>query len=113
MADDEDSSGTELLRIEVIRHGTDVTVIVVGHLDVRGSARLRDRVETLLATRPGSIAIDASGLTFVDSAGLAALLRVRHAVTREAGAAFRIVDPSPVLRRVVELTGFQELLADE
>jgi anti-anti-sigma regulatory factor len=48
----------------------------------------------------------------VDSSGLAALLRARHAVT-EAGVAFRFRRPSPALRRAVELSGFQALLADE
>jgi anti-anti-sigma factor len=57
--------------------------------------------------------IDASGLAFVDSGGLAELLSVRHAVATEAGLAFRILDPSPALRRVVEMTGFQRLLPRE
>jgi anti-anti-sigma factor len=77
MANAEQSSGTELLRVVILRDGTKATVIVVGHLDVRTSGRFRDRIEGPLATRPGSIAIDASGLTFVDSAGLAALVRAR------------------------------------
>jgi hypothetical protein len=37
--------GTELLRVEVIRHAAEVALIVVGHLDVTSSRRLRDRVE--------------------------------------------------------------------
>ena len=113
MWDHKASSGAELLRVEVIRHGTEVTLIVVGHLDVTSSERLRARVEDVLLTRPRSIAIDASALTFVDSSGLAALLRARHAVTTEAGVRFRVVDPSSALRSVAELTGFQELLSEE
>jgi anti-anti-sigma factor len=113
LADDEESSGTELLRVVLLRNGTEATVIVVGHLDAESSGRFRDRVEGLLATRPGSIAIDASGMTFVDSSGLAALLRARHAVTTEAGGRFRVIDPSPALRHVAELTGFQNLLLED
>jgi anti-sigma B factor antagonist len=113
MVGDEESSTTELLRVVVLRDGTEATVIVVGHLGASSSGRFRDRVEELLATRPGSIAIDASGVTFADSSGLAALLRARHAVTTGAGRGFRIIDPSPALRHVAELTGFQTLLLED
>ena len=121
MADDQDQpseaavvevrSSVELLRLVVIRDQADVTVFLVGHLDVSSGRRLRDRVEDVLATRPGSITIDASDLTFVDSSGLAALLSARHAVMTEAGVAFRIVDPSPALQRVAGVTGFEKLLS--
>jgi anti-anti-sigma regulatory factor len=58
------------------------------------------------------LAVDASSLTFVDSPCIAGLSRVRHAVT-DAGVAFRVSGPSPALRRVAELAGFQALLPDE
>jgi anti-anti-sigma factor len=118
MADDEhfpdsdDFPDHELLRIETVGDRTGATVIVVGHLDEESSGRLLDAVERVLATRPPAIAIDASGLTFVNSSGLAALLRARHAVMTEAGLAFRIVDPSPALRHTAELAGFEQLLGD-
>jgi hypothetical protein len=44
---------------------------------------------------------------------MAALLSARHAVITEAGLAFRAIDPSPALLRVVEMTGFQKLLSEE
>jgi anti-anti-sigma factor len=112
MANVEEFSDTERLRVVVLRDGTEATVIVVGHFDVRSSG-LRDRAEELLATRPRSIAIDASGLTFVDSWGLAELLRARHAVTTEAGRSFRIIHPSTALRHAAELAGFQALLLED
>lgn len=110
---DDDPSNTVLLRLVDVRDGAEVTVSVVGHLDVAGGRRLRDRVEEVLATRPQSIAIDASGVTFVDSSGMGALLSARHAVMTEAGLGFRIVDPSPTLQRVAEKTGFDKLLPQE
>jgi anti-anti-sigma factor len=51
-------------------------------------------------------------LTFIDSSGLAALMRAREAAD-EAGAAFRVSEPSPALRRIVEITGTVELLRGE
>ena len=113
MADNEDFSDSEPLRVETVRGRTDVTIIVIGYLDAATSRRLRECVEEVLAERPPSIAIDAGRLTFIDSSGLGALLSARHAVMTEAGLAFRIVDPSPALQRVAEFAGFNELLGDE
>jgi anti-anti-sigma factor len=113
MADQDEPSRADLLRLVVVRDGTELTVFAVGHLDVASGRRLRDRVEDVLCTRPRSVTIDASGLTFVDSSGLAAPLSVRHAVMTEAGVAFRIVDPSLALVGFVELTGFGKLLSKE
>jgi anti-anti-sigma factor len=111
MADDDDFPDPGPLRIEAVRHRTEVTIIVEGDLDVETSPRFRESVKEVLATRPRSMAIDASRVTFVDSSGLGALLSARHAVRTEAGLAFRVIDPSPALLRVVEMAGFIELLS--
>ena len=63
-----------------------------------------------LAAGPMSVTVDASGLEFIDSSGLMALLRARDAVV-EAGADLRISDPSPALRRIVELAGVEDLMS--
>ncbi|HKA83310.1 MAG TPA: STAS domain-containing protein [Acidimicrobiales bacterium] len=110
MAHDEERSSAGPLRLVVMRGPDEVTVFVVGHLDLATGRRLRDRIEDVLATRPASITIDASGLTFVDSSGLGALLSARHAAMTEAGVAFRVVDPSPALQAITEMTGFEKLL---
>lgn len=113
MAEGEAQSNVELLRLVVVRDGAEVTVFMVGHLDVAGGGRLRDCVEDVLSTRPASIGIDGSGVTFVDSSGLAALLSARHAVLTEAGVGFRVVDSSPALQTITEMTGFEKLLPQE
>jgi anti-anti-sigma regulatory factor len=96
MADDEKPSNAELRRLVVVRDAADVTVFMVGPLDLASGRRLRNRVEDVLTTRPGSITIDASGLTFVDSSGLAARLSARHALLTEAGG--RVSNRRPVAR---------------
>jgi anti-anti-sigma factor len=110
MADDDDFSDAEPSSTEAIHSRNQVTLMVVGYLDAGTSRQLRESVDELLLTRPLSITIDASRVTYADPSGLGALLSVRHAMAKEAGLDFRIVDPSPALRRVVELAGFTELL---
>jgi anti-sigma B factor antagonist len=61
---------------------------------------------------PVSITVEARGLTFIDSFGLAALIRAREA-SGEAGVVFHVSDPSPPLRRIVEITGTVELVRGE
>jgi anti-sigma B factor antagonist len=59
-----------------------------------------------------SITVEARGLTFIDSSGLAALMRARAAAD-DAGATFRVSEPSPALRHILEITGTVELLRGE
>lgn len=47
--------------------------------------------------------------TFIDSSGIAALVRAREAAT-EAGVAFMVHNPSLALRRPVQLFGMDDLL---
>jgi len=96
MPDDEDSSDLEPLRIEAIRHRTEVTIIVEGYLDVETSPRFRESVNDVLATRPRSMAIDASRVMFVDSSGLGAF--AERATRRDDGGRLGISSHRPVAR---------------
>ena len=111
-AEDAELSQAESLRVVVVREGDVVTVVVDGGLDRSGAERFRACVMEALGKRPAMLAVDASTLTFVDSPGMAGLLRVRHAVT-DAGVAFGLSGASPALRRMAELAGFEALLPDE
>jgi anti-sigma B factor antagonist len=75
-----------------------------------GTQRFWAFVTEALAEDPRAITVDA--LEFIDSSGLLALLRARDAAV-EAGVAFHVSDPSPALRRLVEVTGVKDLLPDQ
>jgi anti-sigma B factor antagonist len=77
-----------------------------------GTAHFWTSVSEALGTRPPSITVEARGLTFINSSGLAALMRAREAAD-EAGVAFHVREPSPPLRRIVEITGTVDLLRGE
>ncbi|WP_188302663.1 STAS domain-containing protein [Streptomyces sp. CBMA123] len=53
--------------------------------------------------------VDLTGLTFCDSIGLNALLRTRIAA-RAAGIAFVLAVPTPQIRRLLEITGADDVL---
>jgi anti-sigma B factor antagonist len=113
MAGDGEPSPGDVLHIEARYDDTEAAIILDGEFDAAGLARFWGYLSAVLAPpHPLSVAVDAWGLGFIDSSGLMALLRARDAAA-EAGVAFRVIKPSPPVRRLVELAGVEELLTDE
>lgn len=112
MSEDVEPVPKDALYVETRQDGTGPTIVLVGELDMSGTEVFWAHVSEALVSGPRSITVDASGLGFVDSAGLMALVRAREAAI-EAGVAFRVRDPSPALRRVAELGGLEDLLTAE
>ena len=108
----EDPSPADLVRVEAKGDATETAIIVEGELDMSGATEFLARVREAIDTRQGSIAIDARGLTYMDSSGLRSLLLARAAAD-DAGVAFRISEPSPALRHLIQRTGLQDHLLDE
>lgn len=77
-----------------------------------GTEQFWAHVNEAVEARPVSITVEARGLTFVDSSGLAAMMRAHEAAT-EAGVTFRVSEPSPALCRLVEIFGLESLLLHE
>jgi anti-sigma B factor antagonist len=86
-----------------------VVVRLAGELDLGGAGRVETEVRRLLATGAGRFEVDASDLTFVDSAGLRSIVQAKDDV-EAAGAAFRIRAVSAPVRRVIEIAGIVEQL---
>jgi len=84
-------------------------VRVAGEIDFGNASDLRRHLDA--ARRDGGTTLlDLARVSFMDSAGLEVLLEASRAVDAERWAFF-IVRPSPVVRRLVEITGTRERLA--
>jgi anti-anti-sigma factor len=85
---------------------------IAGELDLHGSTLLTATAQNLLdeRPRPDALHVDASGIEFIDSSGLATLLQVRDRA-RSAGIAFHVTGGSTEFRRIVGLTGLDHLLS--
>src|SRR5438105_15813476 len=87
----------------------DVQLVVVdGRPTIRGECDVASasEIEAWLATfdsRP--LEVDLSGVTFIDSSGLKAFLNARRH-----NAGLRVVDPSRVVMRLLDITGTREYL---
>jgi anti-sigma B factor antagonist len=79
-------------------HGDKATIVAQGEMDLSSRRQLQDELSRLVGEGASGIEIDMSQVTFIDSAGLGALLEVRRL-----GAALRIKDPSERVRRVLDM----------
>jgi anti-anti-sigma factor len=109
MGSENDPTSTEVLSISRRRDGGHVVVALVGELDLHGSDRLAVEVQQALREPVEVIELDATRLTFADSAGLRAVLLARTEA-ESSGAAFRISGVTPSVGRVIEIAGLGDLL---
>lgn len=84
-------------------------VRVSGELDYDGVAALEDAVRSVRALGSHCLLVDLSGLTFMDSSGVNALLKARRD-THVSGGWMRIAGPQPSVLRVIELVGLDQAI---
>ena len=88
-----------------------LVISIEGDLDAASADHVVLTVDSHL-TNGSSVLLDASGITFLDSAGLRSLLTLRsHAAAN--GATISIINPSNVARRLIELVGLTNHLLAE
>lgn len=92
----EDRDGTAVLRVD-------------GALDLALAPKLRRLVERAARSRPASLVIDLTDVTFLASAGMAELVRAHRAQT--AAAPLRVVASGRITLRPLELTRLTDELA--
>ena len=99
----------EIIRAET---STDDAVVVqlAGDVDVESARDVRERLFAVLDDAPDGarlLVVDLSRAEFVDSSGLGALVAAsRHA--RERGCGFNLVNPAPMIARVLEMSGLDK-----
>ena len=87
---------------------TDGGVIVLrlsGELDLATVADIQRSVDAIAAQAPEHLVIDLTEVTFMDSSGIALLLEIAQSRPRT-----ELRNPTPLIRRVLEMTGLTEIL---
>lgn len=85
------------------------TVAVGGVLDLATRAEfMAHTTEALQACRAGTLVLDLSAVSFVDSSGLGGLVAILDQ-GRAAGTRVVITDPSPRVARLLELTALDQV----
>lgn len=83
----------------------DPVVRLTGEIDLANADSLAAKLEPVLSMRPAQLVVDVSGLEFMDSSGIALLVRCAQKVGR-----LRLRHPSPIIRRTVESLGLANVL---
>jgi anti-anti-sigma factor len=108
MAELEGEAGANVI-VEAHTDQAGATVVSLsGELDSANADALDASLAPLTRERSLQVIFDLSGLRFMDSAGIAVLLGVAARVS-----AVRLRNPSPAVRRVIELTGLSGVLSIE
>ena len=81
---------------------------LAGELDIAETLRLSTIVDGVLREGGLSIVLDLAGVTFMDTAGLTALVRASQRV-QHAGGELSVVSVSPQVARVLALVGPDQL----
>ena len=85
-------------------------VAVRGELDLTNINELRRRVDAALGDGRARIVIDLTGVTHMDSSGLAELIASQQRA-KELRGGLALVVTSPAVRRTLEIRGVRELFA--
>ncbi|MGH3210074.1 MAG: STAS domain-containing protein [Trebonia sp.] len=89
--------------------GRTALVTAAGEIDLTNAESLRDALLTALNTGALGLVVDLTATTFLDSAGVNALVRAsRRAAGTEA--TLRLAVTAPAVRRVLDLVGIDQLI---
>jgi anti-sigma B factor antagonist len=98
----------EQLRIEVVPASGCVTLRLTGEIDLYTAPSVREAALRAISHHDGALHVDLSGVTFMDSTGLEVLLATRRRAELSGGS-LQLIDPTPSVLRVLEVTGVDRL----
>ncbi len=87
--------------------GRSVVVSLTGEIDVAAAPTVREHLEQA-AAKQGSLVVDLSGVSFIDSTALGVLIGI-HKECTGTGTDMRLVITEPRILKVFEITGLTDL----
>lgn len=89
--------------------GPTLQISDIPELTAVNSRSFRDEMNAALRESPTLIEIDLSKTRFLDSSGLGALFALYRSVGETAGTTLRLINPTPEIKQLLELTQMQQL----
>lgn len=86
-----------------------VRIILDGRLDMQGTQEIDQRFAFATSTKALRLVVDLSRVTFLASIGLRALVAAAKAQAARGGR-IAIVNPEPMVRKVLEIAGIDQLV---
>ena len=99
-------SGGQTVTVTIEKHGRASVVVVSGDIDMVTAPEVEKALITAVRARPDTLVVDLTGVAFLGSAGLTALVAARQ----EAGdaTAVRVVAKGSATARPLQLTGLDQ-----
>lgn len=104
-----EGTGTSQLQIFVSRVESTTRVVLAGELDGAAAVSLTEQLRQVTTDLVGDLVVDVGLLTFIDSTGLSLLVSLDKKV-RASGHALTLADPTPMARRLLEITALDQIL---
>ena len=90
-----------------------ITLSLRGELDHHAALTVRELIRDAVDEElPGRLVLDLSGVSFMDSSGLGLILG-RYTKAVELGIVFKVVNPTPQIRKILDLAGTERLIKIE
>jgi anti-anti-sigma factor len=99
------------LELHVEESGDVATVRVAGEIDLSTSTQLNRELDGVLERRPARLRLDLMEVSFMDTTGVAVLLKARRRAL-EADCRLTVISSSPTITRLLEITGLTSLLTE-
>lgn len=100
-----------MISFDTTRANGALVLAVTGEVDLDTAGKLREAVLDTFTEQPPEVRVDLSGVSFLNSSGLSALLAgLKEAQSR--GVRFAVVDAQPQVRKVIEMVGLTEMLSE-
>jgi anti-sigma B factor antagonist len=97
------------LGIETVTRGDDVVVALAGDIDIHTAPEIRDRLAQLRSAGSTSVVVDLSGVNFLDSSALGALVAAHRDFT-DAGGSLKIAAPRAHVLKVFRITRLSDVI---
>jgi stage II sporulation protein AA (anti-sigma F factor antagonist) len=104
MAELEDGTSQATVERSVDSSGTTV-IHIGGEIDMSNVRAVEADLEGAMSDRPDHVVFDVSALGFIDSSGIAVLLRAAEKTAR-----LELRNPSATVRRILQATGLSDVL---
>jgi anti-anti-sigma factor len=93
--------------VEIAGTGDELLVTCSGEFDLATAERFREAITEVVSAKPRHVHVDCSGVTFIDSMGIRALLHT--ATTCRDGQIILTLNMSPSMRRLFDTVGVTEM----
>lgn len=99
--------------LKSITSGHSLTIYLTGDIDHHNSRQIRSRIDTkVYIQQPDEVILDLSRVSFMDSSGLGLILG-RYTKAVELGISFKVANPTPQIKKILDLAGTERLIKIE